>query len=105
MLKAGQYNDGFANNSTWTTGDWNCDGEFDSEDIVAAFISGRYVADAPPAVHRVSPPPSFAVPRIHDRDVVEPPVEEKTLELISQANHRKSPQYLEQLAIDAVFGN
>ena len=105
VLQAGQYNDGFANNSTWTTGDWNCDGEFDSEDIVAAFISGRYVADAPPAVHRVSPPPSFAVPRIHDRDVVEPPVEEKTLELISQANHRKSPQYLEQLAIDAVFGN
>ncbi len=36
-------------NSTWSTGDWNCDGEFDSSDFVLAFQTGDYeVAAAAP---------------------------------------------------------
>lgn len=37
VFRAGQYEDGVAGNSTWATGDWNCDGEFDTRDLVLAF--------------------------------------------------------------------
>ena len=38
-----------AGNSTWAEGDWNCDGDFNSGDFVAAFQAGGYVAAARPA--------------------------------------------------------
>lgn len=31
---------------SWAQGDWNCDGEFDSADLVLAFQVGAYAADA-----------------------------------------------------------
>ena len=34
VFQVGEYNDGIAGSSTWATGDWNCDGEFDREDLV-----------------------------------------------------------------------
>ncbi|MCA9148697.1 MAG: PEP-CTERM sorting domain-containing protein [Planctomycetales bacterium] len=30
------------NNSTWSTGDWNGDGEFTTSDLVVAFQDGGY---------------------------------------------------------------
>jgi len=33
-------------NSSYETGDWNGDGEFDSSDFVFAFQKGGYLADA-----------------------------------------------------------
>jgi hypothetical protein len=41
-LAAGQYNDGITGNSTWDTGDWNGDGEFDSDDLLLAAQWGGY---------------------------------------------------------------
>ena len=41
-LAAGQYNDGIAGNSTWDTGDWNGDGEFDDADLLLAAQWGGY---------------------------------------------------------------
>ncbi|MCA9199202.1 MAG: hypothetical protein KDA87_16770 [Planctomycetales bacterium] len=37
VFEAGQYEDAVANNSTWATGDWDGNGEFDSSDLVLAF--------------------------------------------------------------------
>ena len=45
MLNLGEYDDGIPNNSTFDEGDWNDNGDFDSEDIVFAFIAGTYVFD------------------------------------------------------------
>ena len=42
VFAAGQYEDSIATNSTWSTGDWNGDGEFDSGDFVLAFQEGGY---------------------------------------------------------------
>ncbi|MEZ6121049.1 MAG: LamG-like jellyroll fold domain-containing protein [Pirellulaceae bacterium] len=42
VFTAGEYEDGIAANSTWSTGDWNGDGEFDTSDFVAAFTAGGY---------------------------------------------------------------
>jgi hypothetical protein len=44
VLQWGQYEDDFAGNSGWATGDWTCDGEFSSADLVAALAAGGYVA-------------------------------------------------------------
>ena len=41
-----QYEDGVAGNSSWADGDWNCDGEFDTSDLVAAFQTGGYSVGA-----------------------------------------------------------
>ncbi len=45
-LLAGQYEDATPGNSTWETGDWNGDGDFDTSDLVAAFQAGNYVSPA-----------------------------------------------------------
>ena len=37
VFVAGEYNDGIAGNSTWETGDWTGDREFDSGDLIALF--------------------------------------------------------------------
>jgi hypothetical protein len=42
VFQAGEFENGVASDSTWSTGDWNGDREFDSSDLVSAFASGRY---------------------------------------------------------------
>ena len=42
VFSAGEYEDGIAGNSTWSTGDWNGDGDFDSGDFVTAFGAAGY---------------------------------------------------------------
>ncbi|MCA9213297.1 MAG: hypothetical protein KDB27_09545, partial [Planctomycetales bacterium] len=51
-----EYEDGIAGNSTWATGDWNGDGDFDSSDFVAAFSEGGYEKGPKPAA---VPEPNF----------------------------------------------
>ena len=34
VLQLGEYEDNVAGNSVWEDGDWNGDGEFDSNDII-----------------------------------------------------------------------
>ena len=46
VFRAGEYEDAIAGNSTWETGDWNADGDFTTADLVLAFQSGMYVANA-----------------------------------------------------------
>ena len=53
---AGEYNDSLVHNSTWSTGDWNGDREFTSDDIVAAFTAGGYLA---------GPRGAYPVPEAH----------------------------------------
>ena len=43
-FSGGEYEDGVAGNSTWSTGDWDGDREFDSSDLIAAFSDGGYDA-------------------------------------------------------------
>lgn len=50
VFQAGQYEDGVALNSTWTTGDWNADAEFDSGDLVVALQTGLYEKQPGPVV-------------------------------------------------------
>jgi hypothetical protein len=45
-LQTDEYDDGIAGNSTWSEGDWNCDGDFDSRDIVLAFSEGSPLVNA-----------------------------------------------------------
>ncbi len=42
VLQWGQYGDAVANNSTWSSGDWDGDLEFDSGDLVLALQAGGY---------------------------------------------------------------
>ena len=42
VFQGGLYEDQIAGNAGWSTGDWNCDGEFDSEDIVTAMTVGNF---------------------------------------------------------------
>ncbi len=42
VFAAGQYEDGIAGNSLWSSGDWSGDGEFSSSDLVLAFQDGGY---------------------------------------------------------------
>ncbi|MCA9213955.1 MAG: hypothetical protein KDB27_12875 [Planctomycetales bacterium] len=60
VFKAGQYEDGIAQNSTWATGDWNGDGEFDTSDLTIAFQDGGFETNAQ-AVHSVPEPSSAAI--------------------------------------------
>ena len=46
MFAAGEYEDGVPHNSGWAEGDFNCDGEFDSADIIKAMQSGGYSSAA-----------------------------------------------------------
>lgn len=49
VFQAGEYDDAVVGNSTWADGDWNCDGEFSSSDIVLAFMRGTYRTPPPAA--------------------------------------------------------
>ncbi len=42
VLAAGEYLDNYDGNSTWATGDWNGDGDFDPSDLTLCFQSGGY---------------------------------------------------------------
>jgi hypothetical protein len=42
VFQAGEYEDSTPGNSTWGEGDWNCDGEFNSRDLVTAFQFGKW---------------------------------------------------------------
>ena len=44
VFRAGEYDDGTPNNSTFDEGDWNGDGDFDSGDLVFVFQAATYVA-------------------------------------------------------------
>lgn len=49
VFQAGQYEDGIAGNSAWSSGDWNGDAEFNTTDLIVAFQDGGYSdAFAPP---------------------------------------------------------
>ncbi len=58
VFVAGEYEDGVAGNSTWATGDWDGDTEFDSADFVAAFSAGGYELGPREAVSAVPEPSS-----------------------------------------------
>ena len=60
MFTASEYEDGVEGNSTWATGDWNGDTEFDSSDFVAAFTAAGYETGPRPPV-AVPEPSGFAV--------------------------------------------
>ena len=40
-----QYEDEIPGNSVWSSGDWNCDGDFDSKDLINAFSRATYSRD------------------------------------------------------------
>jgi hypothetical protein len=42
VFVAGQFEDEIEDNSGWSDGDWNADGDFDTQDLVLAFQSGTY---------------------------------------------------------------
>jgi hypothetical protein len=49
VARAAEYEDAIPGNSTWAEGDWNCDGDTTTLDFVAAFLTGRFVAEPVPA--------------------------------------------------------
>jgi hypothetical protein len=55
VLAAGQYEDDMSGNSRWATGDWNCDGEFNTSDILLAFQKGGYSSAATAAASAAAP--------------------------------------------------
>jgi hypothetical protein len=60
VLQAGEYEDTTPGNSTWAEGDWDCDGDFGTSDIVLAFQYGQYVADGAPASVAAEAPPAVS---------------------------------------------
>ena len=58
VIQAGEYEDDVVDNSTWLRGDWNCDQDFSSEDIVFAFQMGGYTS---PGVNPTTPQISAAI--------------------------------------------
>ena len=42
FFQAGEYEDDLLENSSWKTGDWNGDGDFNSGDLVTAFSDGGF---------------------------------------------------------------
>jgi hypothetical protein len=58
LFQAGQYEDDFEMNSTWATGDWNGDFDFNSRDLVLAFQNAGYEIGPRVAIKAV-PEPAF----------------------------------------------
>jgi hypothetical protein len=58
VFQAGEYEDGAVENSTWSTGDWNGDTEFNSRDLVVAFTGGGYEQGPRPSSQAI-PEPTF----------------------------------------------
>jgi hypothetical protein len=61
IFKAGQYEDGIMDNSSWATGDWNGDGDFDSGDLTLAFQDGGYEKGTLATTQLVPEPTSMAI--------------------------------------------
>lgn len=61
VFRAGEFEDGRKENSTWETGDWNLDGEFDSADFVIAFSDGGFERGLRRQVVQVPEPASVAL--------------------------------------------
>ncbi len=59
VFSVGLYEDQIAHKASWVTGDWNCDGEFDSGDLVESFSTGAFqiaaIAAAPSSRSLSSP--------------------------------------------------
>ena len=60
VFQSGEYEDGVAANSSWSTGDWNGDNEFDTGDLVFAFQDGGF-EQGPREVNAVPEPTSFVM--------------------------------------------
>jgi hypothetical protein len=58
-VSAGQYDDTLVGNSTWSTGDWDGNGEFDSGDLITALSDGGYGAGPRATVSAVPEPASL----------------------------------------------
>ena len=54
----GEYEDDVAGNSVWSDGDWNGDGDFNSQDLVSAFAAGPYSRASVPTVPTVPAVPT-----------------------------------------------
>ncbi len=50
VFRGGEFEDDLVGNSTWFSGDWNGDGEFDSSDFVLAFNAGQFTRSRSRAV-------------------------------------------------------
>ena len=46
IFQANEYEDSIDGNSTWAEGDWNCDGDFSTADLILAFQQDSYSAAA-----------------------------------------------------------
>ena len=57
LFQRGEYEDRLPNNSGWADGDFNCDGDFDSADLLLALQTGTYER-GPMAVSIASMSPS-----------------------------------------------
>jgi hypothetical protein len=42
VVVVGEYEDHLLGNSTWSSGDWNGDGDFTTSDMVLTFVDGGY---------------------------------------------------------------
>ncbi len=60
VFQSGEYEDGVAANSSWSTGDWNGDNDFDTGDLVFAFQDGGF-EQGPREVNAVPEPTSFVM--------------------------------------------
>lgn len=60
-LRAGEYEDGIAGNSTWEEGDWNGDLDFESGDLVVALSAGGFEVGPKAAAAAVPEPTSIGL--------------------------------------------
>ncbi len=61
MFQAGEYEDAVKDNSRWSEGDWDGDGDFTSGDLVVAFQDGGYEKGPRTTANAVPEPRSFAM--------------------------------------------
>ena len=61
VFQAGEYEDGVAGNSSWSTGDWDGNADFDSGDFVVAFQAGGFEQGPRAAVPAVPEPASWVL--------------------------------------------
>jgi hypothetical protein len=102
VFQRGEYEDNVADNSTWSEGDWDGDGEFTSGDFVAALSAGPYSLASVPAV-----PTSYAL-LSDDRfrpDPEPPPLDSpaRDEEVASPIVTRAAAPSLELVARDLLF--
>ena len=99
VFQAGEYEDGIAANSSWAEGDWNADGEFDSQDFVFAFQQGEYVSAATPLNSQLA----AAILRDSSREVTEVATRQDNLK--TEPELRRARPLPEEMARDLIFAN